>query len=89
LHFNRTFNSVQRLTGSTISTQTFPQGIRLPSTTVGTKSCVIRYLPLNPYALGPIARGGYVFLPQSNVSVRIQQIQLEQVPSAFDVHAGL
>jgi hypothetical protein len=33
--------------------------------------------------LGPIARGGYVFLPQSNVSVRIQQIQLEQVPSTF------
>jgi len=26
----------------------------------------------------PIARGGYVFLPQSNVSVRIEQIQLEQ-----------
>ncbi|KAH9999976.1 glutamyl-tRNA amidotransferase [Russula vinacea] len=26
----------------------------------------------------PIARGGYIFLPQNNVSVRIQQIQLEQ-----------
>ncbi|KAI0005114.1 Glutamyl-tRNA amidotransferase B subunit [Russula compacta] len=26
----------------------------------------------------PIARGGYIFLPQSNVSVRIEQMQLEQ-----------
>ncbi|KAI0303985.1 Glutamyl-tRNA amidotransferase B subunit [Russula brevipes] len=26
----------------------------------------------------PIARGGYVFLPQSNVSIRIEQVQLEQ-----------
>ena len=34
---------------------------------------------LNPFPSGPIARGGHVFLPQNNVSVRIQQIQLEQV----------
>ena len=39
--------------------------------------------------LGPIARGGHVFLPQSNVSVRIQQVQLEQVPSTFSIHAEL
>lgn len=31
----------------------------------------------------PLARGGHIFLPQSNVSVRIEQIQLEQVPSTF------
>jgi hypothetical protein len=30
-----------------------------------------------------------VFLPQSNVSVRIEQIQLEQVPSAFGIYPGL
>jgi len=37
LHSNQTSNSARRLTGNIISTRTFLRGIRLPSTTVGTR----------------------------------------------------
>jgi aspartyl-tRNA(Asn)/glutamyl-tRNA(Gln) amidotransferase subunit B len=40
-------------------------------------------IPPHFYVSDPIARGGHICLPQSNVSVRIEQIQLEQVPSTF------
>ncbi|KAF8272096.1 Glutamyl-tRNA amidotransferase B subunit [Lactarius quietus] len=32
----------------------------------------------------PIARGGHIFLPQSNVSVRVEQIQLEQTTRTLE-----
>jgi aspartyl-tRNA(Asn)/glutamyl-tRNA(Gln) amidotransferase subunit B len=38
-------------------------------------------IPPHFYVSDPIARGGHIFLSQSNISVRIEQIQLEQVPS--------
>ena len=40
-------------------------------------------IPPHLYVSDPIARGGHIFLPQSNASVRIEQIQLEQVPPTF------
>ncbi len=79
LPFSRIYNTDQRLIESITSIQTFPQGIRSHSTTVrmGTPPDLISLTRLR---LDPIARGGYIFLPQSNVSVCIEQIQLEQVP---------
>lgn len=87
LRSNQRFNKDQRLTGNITFTQIFPRDIKSRNATVGTNHEPIQHSFFNSSSLGPIARGGHVFLSQGNVAVRIEQIQLEQVTFCFSIHA--